>query len=41
MLKEIAEILSRSRHALIEDALGVAALFSFVFVWLYLTPSFT
>ena len=39
MLKDALDILNRSRSSLIEDALGVATLFSVLVAWLYLAPS--
>lgn len=40
MFAEIAEILNRSRKALIEDALGVVSLFVLLFVGLGLSGTF-
>jgi hypothetical protein len=39
MLTEIKDLLSRSRATMIEDSLGVLALFSLLFAGLYLSGS--
>lgn len=40
MLNEISDILSRSRESILEDAIGVVALFSMLFVGLALSGAF-
>lgn len=37
MFSEVFEILSRSRHTMIKDAMGVGALFGILFVGLHLS----